>query len=91
MELQNNKFVRSIRDSLLHWFSEATEMFFQKKSYVRLHNIRQIKVELFQLTLGGDEDYRKCLESASSAAPCPAPIRIHLSRFTDEKTEALER
>lgn len=90
MELQNNKFVRSIRDSLLHWFSEATEMFFSKEI---LCEITQYKtVELFLLTLGGgDEDYRKWLESASSAAPCPALIRNELSCFTDKKTEAPER
>lgn len=39
MELQNIKFGRSLRESLVHWFLEATESFFSK-SHV-------IKVELF--------------------------------------------
>lgn len=45
MELQNIKFGRSLRDSLLHGFLEATETFFSK-SHVRVHNVRQITVEL---------------------------------------------
>lgn len=49
---------------------------------------------------GGEEDYRRWLGSASSAAPCPAPhsptpaqapVGIQLSCYSDEKTEAPER
>lgn len=77
MESWDNKFRRSLRESLVYWFLEATETFFSKKILCACtqHKTNKRRGGLFLLTpgWGGVEDDRRCLPSASLAAPCPAP------------------
>lgn len=75
MELQNHKFGRSLRDSLLYWFLEATETFFQRRSSMKVHNVRQIKVEYFSLLLW---TWQGGLQEMASICLLSSPLAQHL-------------